>query len=152
MCEQGDSLTQYPRVISRAAWGLAMISGNESPGPESSSPRVQNGLWSRCCQRDKHGMNRMRYGLAIIESMHQVLATLATHSSNESEGPSEPILGSDDVCLDPDFSLRHVDRPQGPDLDRVHPRVLRVVGCQRHVLPQLEDRRPFFRNANAVGS
>ena len=61
-----------------------------------------------------------------------------------------PLSGS--VSLDPDFSLRHVNRAGGPDLDRVQPRVLRVVGCQRHVLPELKDRRPFFRNRHAVGS
>ena len=61
-----------------------------------------------------------------------------------------PVSGS--VSLDPDFSLRHVNRAGGPDLDRVQPRVLRVVGCQRRVLPELKDRRPFLRNRHAVGS
>src|SRR3972149_7860251 len=61
-------------------------------------------------------------------------------------------LLSDGVRLDADFSLRHVDRPRGPDLDRVHPRVLWMIACQRYVLLELKDRRPFHRNRNAVGS
>jgi hypothetical protein len=32
------------------------------------------------------------------------------------------------------------------------PRVLRVVGCQHNVFPELKDRRPFLRNRHAVSS
>src|SRR2546423_14609760 len=61
-------------------------------------------------------------------------------------------LPSGGVAPHLDFSLRHVDRPRCPDLDRVHPGALRVVGCQRHVLLELEDRRPLLLNRHAVGS
>src|SRR6266581_2363880 len=53
------------------------------------------------------------------------------------------------VTLDPDFPLREVDGPGGPDLDRVDPGVLRVAGRQLHVLPQLQYR--CLAQGDAVG-
>ena len=44
--------------------------------------------------------------------------------------------------LDVDLSARYVDRPRGPDLDRVQPQGLQVAGRQRYVLAELKDWDP----------
>jgi Transposase len=65
------------------------------------------------------------------------LGTTGVNGNNHAIRYAPP---SGSVSFDPDCPLRHVNGAGGPDLDRVHPRVLRVVGCQRHVRPKLKDR------------
>lgn len=59
-------------------------------------------------------------------------------------------LNSGSVSGHLNLSCGQVDCSWRPDLDQVDPRVLRVVGCEGRILPELNDRRARFGSRHAV--